>query len=460
MEDQIIRDFPVTVYGNLTKFSDTISKGRCRIFYKYANRNGTYITDEFAEKLLSSIPYTPVKGIYDGYDGDYTDHGNKRSEGRIYGIVPENPNLAWERHLDEDGVEREYACVDVLIFTALYQEAQDIVGKAQSMEIYEPSIQGAWKVINGRRMFEYSDGCFLGLQVLGEEVEPCFEGAAFFSLYKSLKEIINEIEQFSLKLPENQTGGQLKMPKVNFKLSDNQKHDALWTLLNTEYTEESGWVVSYAIADIYDEYALVYNYEEKGYERVYYAKDDETDSVSITEKKKVFVVDVTEDEMNTLNAIKTLNGGTYENAQAVYEKVEGLEEANSNFEQKIEELTASISTLETEKEEITASYNEANEKVEALTEEVSALNSFKTEVEKTEKEAVIASYSTLLKEEILEEYQNKFSEYSAVELDKELAYELKKTNASVFSKNPQEVRIPKVDTPAGGIEAILAKYKK
>ena len=82
MIEQIIREFPITVYGNLTKYSDTISKGRCRIFYKYANRNGTYITDEFAEKLLSTIPYTPVKGIYDNFDEDYTDHGNKRSLGR------------------------------------------------------------------------------------------------------------------------------------------------------------------------------------------------------------------------------------------------------------------------------------------------------------------------------------------------------------------------------------------
>ena len=202
MFEKAIREFPVTVYGNLTEYSSTISKARCRIFYKYENRNGTYITDEFAEKLLSSIPYTPVKGIYEEFNEDYSDHGKARDEGRIYGIVPENPNLSWEKHLDEDGIEREYACVDVLIFTALYEEAKEIINKAQSMEIYEPSIKGSWKIINGRRMYEYTDGCFLGLQVLGEDIEPCFEGAAFFSLYSSLQELITEIKKFSLKLPE------------------------------------------------------------------------------------------------------------------------------------------------------------------------------------------------------------------------------------------------------------------
>ena len=459
MFDKIIREFPVAVYGTLTKYSNTISKARCRIFYKYANRNGTYITDEFAEKLLSSIPYTPIKGIYDDFEEDYTDHGEKRSEGRIYGVVPENPNFAWEKHLDEDGVEREYACVDVLIFTALYEEAKEIMTKAQSMEIYEPSIKGQWKVINGRRMFEFTDGCFLGLQVLGENVEPCFEGAAFFNLYTSLQQIIDEIKEFSLKLPELSTGGQSEMPKIKFKLSDNQKHDALWSLLNSNYNEEGEWSITYAICDIYDDYALTYNYSEACYERVYYVKNDETDSVEITEQKKVFVIDVTEEEMNALNTVRMLNGGTYENVNTAFERTAELEEANSNFEQKIGELNTNISTLESEKEQFTIQINEANAQIASLTEEVNSLNSFKTEIEKNEKEAVIDSYAELLNEEILTEYQKKISEYSVVELDKELAYELKKNNMSVYTKEPGAPRIPK-DIERTGIEAILSKYKK
>ena len=150
-------------------------------------------------------------------------------------------------------------------------------------------------------MFEYTDGCFLGLQVLGDDVEPCFEGAAFFSLYTSLKEILDEIKEYSLKIPENNIGGQSKMPEINFKLSDNQKHDALWALLNNEYNEEGNWSINYAICDIYDEYALVYNYSEASYERVYYVKNDESDSVEISEQKKVFVIDVTEEEMNIVD---------------------------------------------------------------------------------------------------------------------------------------------------------------
>lgn len=463
MIEQAIREFPITVYGNLTKYSDTISKGRCRIFYKYANRNGTYITDEFAEKLLSTIPYTPVKGIYDDFDEDYTDHGNKRSLGRIYGIVPENPNLQWEKHLDEDGIEREYACVDVLIFTALYEEAGEIFGKAQSMEIYEPSIKGSWKIINGRRMFEYTEGSFLGLQVLGEDVEPCFEGAAFFSLYSSLKQLVDEIKEYTLKLPEKNIGGQSQMfEKLNFKLSDSEKHNAIWNLINPNYNEEGGWTIEYAICDIYDDYALAYNYAEASYERIYYTKNDETNEVSIIERKKVFIIDVTESEMNALNTIRTLNGDTYEKADEVYSqasKVSELEEQNSTYAQKIEELNENISTLETEKGNFTTQLEEANTTIASLNEEIDSLKTYKANIELKEKEEVISSYAELLSEEILASYKEKISEFTAIDLDKELAYELKKNNVSVFSKEQNPGFIPK-DEPKTGIEAILSKYKK
>ena len=45
-------EFPVSIYGKIEKFSDTISRARVRIFYKGLNRNATYITEEIAEKNL------------------------------------------------------------------------------------------------------------------------------------------------------------------------------------------------------------------------------------------------------------------------------------------------------------------------------------------------------------------------------------------------------------------------
>ena len=83
MDKKDLTKFSLSVYGNISAYNDVLSKARVRIFYKYGNRNGTYITDEFAEKLISSLPYVPVKGIYDSMEEDYTDHGHERYEGRI-----------------------------------------------------------------------------------------------------------------------------------------------------------------------------------------------------------------------------------------------------------------------------------------------------------------------------------------------------------------------------------------
>ena len=452
----IIKEFPVTIYGNLKELNPVLSKARCRIFYKYENRNGTYITDEFAQKLISSLPYTPVKGIYDNFDEDYTDHGLKRDLGRIYGIVPENPNFSWEKHLDEDEIEREYACCDVYIFTALYEEASQIVGKSQSMELYPPSIKGDWAIINGKKLFKFEDGCFLGLQILGNDVEPCFEGAAFFTFYNDLKNAIKKLERYSLD--SNIKGGKSEMTKLNFKLSDSQKHDAIWVLLNDKYTEEGHWEVSYTILDIYDDYALVYSYEAGSYERVYYTKNDETDSVELGARKKCYVIDITEEEKTALEALRAFNGGTYEKIDENIQEINTIKQQNSEFSIKIEELNNTVSTLTTERDTSVENYNNAQAQISTLTNELETLKDYKNSVETQEKEQVIASYSELLNNEILDSYKSKISEYSsATELDKELAYELKKTNLEVFTKTPQY--LPK-DTPNTGIEAILAKYKK
>lgn len=446
-------EFPVSVYGKLEKYNDVLSKGRCRIFYKYGNRNGTYITDEFSEKLLSTIAYAPVKGIYE-YD-DFTDHGARRSEGRIYGIVPENPHLQWEEHEDEDGVVRTYACVDVLIFTALYKEASDIIGKAQSMELYEPSLQYHREIIHGQQYIVFDEGCFLGLQVLGKDVEPCFEGAAFFQLQENIEEVVKKIQEIEMTYSK---GGQKEMPQMNFKLSDSQKFDALWSLLNPNYTEEGNWTIDYAICDVYDEYALAYSYENAQYERIYYTKNDETDSVALGEKVRVYVVDVTEKEKTTLDTLRDLNGGTYELVNENLEHAQENVEKISGFELKVTELENNIATLNTEKSAIQSSYELEHQKVESLTAENEGLKQYKLSIEAEQKNAVFTEYKDKLSEEILDTYREKAAEYSVADLDKELAYELKKTNFSFYEKKDNGYL--RKDVQKNGIDEILARYVK
>ena len=452
----IIKEFSVVIYGNLEPYNEVLSKARCRIFYKYFNRNGTYISDEFAEKLLSTIAYAPVKGIYDNNDSDYTDHGEERNLGRIYGIVPENYNLTWEPHLDEDGIERIYACVDVLLYTGLYKEASEIINKAQSMELYAPSIKGEFKYIEGRKAFVYEDACFLGLQVLGDDVEPCFEGAAFYSLYQNLKQMIKTLEKYNLDYHNNDNREEQMI--FNFKLSDSQKHDMLFNLLNPNFNENGGWVIEYSICDVYDEYAIAYSYENQGYERIYYTKDDSQDSLEINAKKKCYIVDVTEEEKSALETIQALNGGTYEK---IDEGFTTLKDENSTYVTKIGEQETIIATLTSDKENFESQINEAQTTIATLNQELDSLKEYKLQQETNEKQAVIDKYAKELDEDVMQKYTEKLNEYSVSDLEKELAFELVNANPTIFSHQTQSGSgyIPK-DSHTSGVEGILEKYRK
>lgn len=480
-----ITNFPITVYGKMEKFSDTISKGRCRVFYKGRNRNGTYITDEFAQKLIDSAPYTPVKGIYEV--DDYTDHGQKRSEGRIYGIVPADPNFAWEKHVDADGVEREYACFDVLYYTALYKEAGEIDGKSESMELYRGTLKGDWKIVEGKKTYVFTDGCFLGLQALGDDVEPCFEGASFYSRESNIIALLEKYEKRTDLFQYHEQGGNDTMPNVNFKVSDSQKFDFLFNLLNPNFNEAGGWVIEYGICEVYDEYAIARNYSEGIFERIYYVKNDETDSLEITNKERCYIVDVNEEEKNALANLK--GEGTYtqvvsdiaakdETINSLTTSVNDLTEKNSEYSTKVEELENSISTLTTERDEARTNYENANARVTevegnnselsttlaTVTAERDSLAAYKKRIEDDAKKAVVDSYIEQLPEEVIETYMNNLDNYTIEELDKELTYEQKKANPTLFSKNPAAPApgglLPKEDNGGSGINDILARFEK
>lgn len=136
----------VTLYGACQQVTPTLSKCRVRIFYRGLNRNRTFITEDFANQLKNSLPYTPIKGIFDEEEMEFLDHGRSSRDGRIFGVVTENPNASWETHVDKDGVSREYLCADVLLFTGLYKEAKLILDSPQSMELFPDTLKGEWKI--------------------------------------------------------------------------------------------------------------------------------------------------------------------------------------------------------------------------------------------------------------------------------------------------------------------------
>lgn len=470
-----------------------MSKGRVRIFYRGLNRNRTFISEDFANQLIKSLPYCPVKGIFDKEEVDYEDHGEENSDGRIYGLVAAEPNFAWEDHMDSDGVVRTYACADVLYYTALYPEAKLIPGCSQSMEIWRENLEGEWKIWeDGEPYYHFYKGCLLGLQVLGTLVEPCFEGAAFYSLQEDLEELI----KYTKTLSEKEESAD--MEKTLFRLSDNEKAELIAQALNPNFNEEGNWEISAIVIDVYDDYALVADIKNGGYKRVYYSKDG--DNVTIGDVVDVYIVDVTATESAALEAMKSVSG-TYEAANAEYttatEKItsleaslaevtakfeatqsvepttaEGTTEPDVDYSAKITELEQTIAAKEQELADAATNYSNLEaEKIRVETEkadiesERDSLFEFKKGIETAQKKEILTKYSEHLTEEAIENFKNSIDTYSIEDFEKEVCVTAVKNSPSIFSKTSEEPTLIFKSNSIGdksltGAERLLEKYKK
>lgn len=171
----------------------SIGRLKVRVFTKYGNRNGSYITDAVADQLIQSAVKgnTPVVGFFDPGTQTWASHtGPTLANG--YGYVEDF--LGWEPFTDTDGVSREYAVFSVVLFTNYFDEAKNIMGQNQSMELNPETIQGEWTYINDEEYFVYSSAEMLGFCIIGSH-EPCFSVSSFFS--KNDNEYKTQYEKFS-----------------------------------------------------------------------------------------------------------------------------------------------------------------------------------------------------------------------------------------------------------------------
>ena len=435
-------NFNVSLYGAITKVTDTISKCRVRIFYKGLNRNRTYISDEFANQLISSLPYAPIKGIFDYAGVDYTDHGEDNTDGRIYGIIPENPNFSWEIHTDEDGVERTYASADVYLFTGLYPEAPLALDKPQSMEIYRNTLKGEWKIWeDGNPYFHFYSGSLVGLQILGKETEPCFEGAAFYTLNKDLQECINYIKQ--IKSIEEDGD---KMEQINNSVIE-----------NTEPVIDDSAVKETVVEPVVDNVAveptaeLIVEPEVKS--TIEEPVIDNTIVSESAEEPAVETVVKNTEELNyeaKIDELKSTISVQAEKISAYETQISAQAEKISAYETQISELNAEKIRLETEKNDI------MNENT--------ILDDFKKTVENEKKTAILDEFATHLTDEQIEAFKANMSNYEITDFKKEVCTTAYEADPTMFSKKEDSSLIFKGGAPEGktvesGVIRLLNKYK-
>lgn len=234
---------------------------------------------------------------------------------------------------------------------------------------------------------------------------------------------------------------------INFKLSDAQKANKIFLALNEhEYR--------YYVHEVYDEYAIIFDFETESFSRVDYEKDDEAETVTLKgEITPVFVEYLTEEEKDTLAVLRNMQV-TYE---AATEDFEQLQIDFDELARKNEESEMAISTLSQEREVIEETLTETKVLVEELQAEVQALANYKVDVETAEKEAIIDKYEDQLDKTILDDFREKLDEFTSIQLAKELAFALVQNNPSVFTNDFQY--LPKNKSPEG-LAAVLDKYKK
>lgn len=474
-----LTNFSVTVYGAIEPYNQTMSKARVRIFTRGLNVNRSFIDDDVAEQLIATLPYTPVKGIYDKETQDFRAHRvNKDEIEQIYGMVPIEMNFAWEPFV-EDGKIVEYACSDILLWTSIHPEASSIIDKAQSMELFGPSIDGHWEYENGIKFFKFKKASFLGLQILGDQTMPAFKSAGFYSAYANFAKALQENTE------EQKTDA---IPRPIFNRKEDPIFEALWDYVNPNYSEDG--IIVNEVLSIKDDVVQIFNFEKeeiseyrvvfegeeimlKDKEQFEEGKDEEIELPVIEETPSV--VDnpdsTIEDPENIEDPDPVITVGenpdstivdTGEGPQTEDFSEENIEE---NIEENLENSTEKEepndeeTTLNIEKEVLENLISALEKELNELKEEIEPLREYKRQAEVDAKQEVINKYRAKLPSEVIDRYSDEIDNYSLEDLKKELAYELVESSDTIFSNNTEKtVYVPK-NSLVSGIEGILAQYE-
>ena len=173
-----------------------MSSCEIKVLYIGENRNHSYITKEVASDMAKTLRGAPLVGYYKEEKEDFADHGERvifDDEGvkfecltKPYGFVAPDAKVWFQKFEDTDDfgnvVTREYLMTTGYLWTEQYKECKEALqeGRPQSMELDEDSLDGHWSTNNktGMDFFIINDAIFSKLCILGDDVEPCFEGAS------------------------------------------------------------------------------------------------------------------------------------------------------------------------------------------------------------------------------------------------------------------------------------------
>ncbi len=432
-----------------------MSRCEIKVLYLGENRNHSYITKEVASDMAKTLRGAPIVGYYKEDKEDFADHGERvifDDEGvkfecltKPYGFVDPNSEVWFQKFEDTDDfgntTTREYLMATGFLWTEQYEECKSVLekGKNQSMELDEKTLDGHWSTNSktGMDFFIINDAIFSKLCILGDDVEPCFEGArvtapevstSFSKVDDTFKKTLYTMMQelkFALE------GGQSNMDLDNKEeVVDNEVVDNATTEETTD-TQET-------------------NVEE----------NDKTEQSTSTENQQSI-----EAQSNESSFAKNEDDNKEDSSDNDSEDTEKDNEENDKTKNacggKEDEKTKH--SLETELEELQNKYSKLEEDYNVLVE-------FKNQIENEKKDALINSFYMLTDEDKADVIENK-AKYSLDDIEAKLSvicvrkkvnFDLDEDDASKDRKNDVDTNIMtyKLETEESSTPAWISALKK
>ena len=422
---------------NIKPCNPLISECEIKVMYVGENRNKSYITKEVAIKMANSLPGNPIVGYFREDVGDFRDHGDMVTidhEGvhfqcmtRPYGFVSPDAKVWFQKFEETDefgNVEtREYLMTTGYLWTGQYPEckvAAEGSGRPHSMELDNDTLDGKWARNNktGMDFFIINDAIFSKLCILGQDVEPCFEGStvsapnissAFSKVDDDFTQTLYDMMQqlkFALKGEQNM----IDEKNVQSSFATDKKKEEEENKKVDAPTDEKP-------AEEKEKEAPAKDEEEDDEKKKKFAKDKEEEEKKEEEKP----ADSEEDEEKKKFAKKE------EEEKKEEPTPEEDEEEKKKFAKKEDEEEKPSEDKKEEDEEEKKKYALLVEEYETLKANYSNLESqynellaFKNQIEDEKKDALINSFYMLSDEDKAEVVENK-SKYSLDDIEAKLS---------------------------------------
>jgi hypothetical protein len=413
-------DSPEFINLQPLEINPLMSSCEIKVLYLGENRNHSYITKEVATEMAKTLRGAPIVGYYKDQKQDFADHGEKiifDDEGmkfecatKPYGFVAPDAKVWFQKFEDKDefgNIEtREYLMTTGYLWTSQYEECKSVIdnGKHQSMELDEETLDGHWSTNNktGMDFFIINDAIFSKLCILGDDVEPCFEGARITA---------PEVSTSFTKIDDNFKKTLYSMMQdLKFALEGGQKmtiNEAETTVIEEEQSTET--VEETAEEVVADETSEEEMSTEKDNEEQSVAAEIDNPTEDLSSQENFAKAD---DEEKKEESDKEESKDSAEDSED--KKSDSEEEKEENSEEDEEDKKKKdYSLLETELEQAKVAYADLEEKYQALV-------AFKEQVDNEKKDALIGSFYMLSDEDKKDVIENK-SKYSLDEIEAKLS---------------------------------------